>query len=94
MKIIGYGLIGIVGFCVLAVMAGMDGALDEAKQSTPTLVQIDEIVVSAERDIMADQTQGVKNCVETLGQGVYSHRSTEWKIKTCNGKVNQGLTSA
>ncbi len=30
------------------------------------------------------QTQDVKNCVQTLGQGVYKNKSLSWKLDTCN----------
>ena len=30
------------------------------------------------------QTQGVKSCVRTLGQGVYKNKSLSWKLDTCN----------
>tara|TARA_R110000824_G_scaffold209320_1_gene395106 strand:+ start:488 stop:691 length:204 start_codon:yes stop_codon:yes gene_type:complete len=29
-------------------------------------------------------TQGQKNCVETLGNGVYSYKSLSWKLDSCN----------
>jgi len=30
------------------------------------------------------QTQDVKNCVQTLGQGVYKDKSLSWKLDSCN----------
>jgi len=30
------------------------------------------------------QTQDVKNCVQTLGQGVYKNKSLSWKLDSCN----------
>jgi len=30
------------------------------------------------------QTQDVKNCVRTLGQGVYKDKSLSWKLDSCN----------
>ena len=30
------------------------------------------------------QTQDVKNCVRTLGQGVYRDKSLSWKLNGCN----------
>ena len=30
------------------------------------------------------QTQDVKNCVRTLGQGVYKDKSLSWKLNSCN----------
>lgn len=30
------------------------------------------------------QTQSVKNCVETLGEGVYKDKSLTWKLDSCN----------
>ena len=30
------------------------------------------------------QTQDVKNCVKTLGQGVYKDKSLSWKLDSCN----------
>ena len=35
-----------------------------------------------ERFNEADQDQ--KNCVETLGNGVYSNKSLSWKLDSCN----------
>ena len=32
------------------------------------------------------QTQSVKNCVKTLGEGVYAEKSLQWKLKNCNAK--------
>ncbi len=32
------------------------------------------------------QTEGVKACVKTLGQGVYKNKSLQWKLKNCNAK--------
>ena len=29
-------------------------------------------------------TQDQKNCVNTLGQGVYKDKSLEWKLDSCN----------
>jgi len=29
-------------------------------------------------------TQSQKNCVETLGQGVYKDKTLEWKLDNCN----------
>ena len=29
-------------------------------------------------------TQSEKNCVETLGQGVYKDKPLEWKLDNCN----------
>ena len=29
-------------------------------------------------------TQSQKNCVETLGQGVYKDKPLEWKLDNCN----------
>ena len=29
-------------------------------------------------------TQSEKNCVETLGQGVYKDKTLEWKLDNCN----------
>mgnify|MGYP006231901187 FL=1 len=30
------------------------------------------------------QTQDVKNCVQTLGKGVYKDKSLSWKLSNCN----------
>ena len=30
------------------------------------------------------QTQSIKNCVETLGNGVYKDQSLSWKLDNCN----------
>ena len=30
------------------------------------------------------QTQDVKNCVRTLGNGVYKDKSLSWKLDSCN----------
>ena len=30
------------------------------------------------------QTQSVKNCVRTFGQGVYKDKSLSWKLDGCN----------
>jgi len=30
------------------------------------------------------QTQGVKNCVRTFGQGVYKDKNLSWKLNNCN----------
>jgi hypothetical protein len=30
------------------------------------------------------QTQSIKNCVETLGKGVYKDQSLSWKLDNCN----------
>jgi flagellar basal body-associated protein FliL len=32
------------------------------------------------------QTEGVKACVNTLGQGVYKDKPLQWKLKNCNAK--------
>ena len=32
------------------------------------------------------QTEGVKACVKTLGQGVYKYEPLQWKLKNCNAK--------
>ena len=93
-KFIKYSVVGIVGFGALfvwMVSAGFDPT--EGLESKP--IVLEEIVVEdnsmkkerQEKMLMAIQTQGVKNCVKTLGDGVYSHRSTEWKVKACNGKT-------
>ena len=33
---------------------------------------------------LENQTQDVKNCVKTLGQGVYKDKSLSWKLDSCN----------
>lgn len=38
------------------------------------------------REKLARQTQDVKNCVNTIGDGVYKNKPLEWKLETCNAK--------
>jgi hypothetical protein len=44
--------------------------------------QTPEEKAAIERFNRANQDQ--KNCVETLGNGVYSYKSLSWKLDNCN----------
>ncbi len=79
MKIIGYGLIGIVGFCVLAVMAGMDGALDGME---PGMTQSDKIAHEKEMKALDLQIQEVKE--ELVDREIKGHAQY---VRYLEGKV-------
>ena len=35
-------------------------------------------------DLLMKQPKGIRACVNTLNQGVYSNESLDWKLKKCN----------
>ena len=39
---------------------------------------------SAAKARLEKATQSQKNCVDTLGQGVYKTKSLDWKLDNCN----------
>ena len=45
---------------------------EKSKQKSPEEIRLEK------------QTQDVKNCVQTLGQGVYKNKSLSWKLDSCN----------
>ena len=45
---------------------------EKSKQKSPAEIRLEK------------QTQDVKNCVQTLGQGVYKNKSLSWKLDSCN----------
>jgi hypothetical protein len=57
-----------IGLIVLGIIA----TIQEKKDDKEALERLNK------------QTQSIKNCVETLGNGVYKDQSLSWKLDNCN----------
>ena len=65
-------------FILLSFMIGfLTSCSDNDKTEKPKEKSIAEIRLEK-------QTQDVKNCVRTLGNGVYKDKSLSWKLDSCN----------
>lgn len=57
-----------IGFIVLGIIA----TIQEKSDNKEAMERLNK------------QTQSIKNCVETLGNGVYKDQSLSWKLDNCN----------
>ena len=49
-----------------------------------TLQESEKGTVNKVEERYNNATQGQKNCVNTLGQGVYKDKTLAWKLDSCN----------
>ena len=66
---------------VIVVMGLMIGFLTSCSDNDKTEKPKEKSLAEVR---LEKQTQDVKNCVKTLGQGVYKDKSLSWKLDSCN----------
>ena len=69
---------GIFFIIILLIIAGQFFTEDNKQTDQIDNKATDQI------DRYSEATEDQKNCIRTLGNGVYKDRSLEWKLDSCN----------